>query len=361
MRSPQLSIAVALGLLVLASASASAQVLRTVEAGPGPGYGWLVGCDNLRSCTAVALLEEPRGPPWSYLKLSRNGGRTSEPELKIVLGMEAAPPHGRLVLTLDGAPFAGLLFSAKKAKNGLELRLTSKATFLVLSALKKAKTLSVALDGRTDTKASISVAGTVDALRWIDEAQGRVDTTTALELRDDKPAAAVPAVPSTPIVIVAKPYQDKSPRAIVPAVVKKALENSDIRSKPIVARLSSTTVLAGMAEAGGDHNISYRFHLVQGNEAKSVSFEAPEIEGETRLDPDAARFRALGVLTGAAFNPATNTLSASFVGRGAGDCGTKHEWAWDGHTFRLINVRVMSACRGVPPEDWPVLYQARRG
>jgi hypothetical protein len=55
------------------------------------------------------------------------------------------------------------------------------------------------------------------------------------------------------------------------------------------------------------------------------------------------------------------TLSSLALGRGVGDCGVAAEWAWDGKAFRLMRAIMMSSCRGVPVEDWPVLFRARRG
>ncbi len=53
-------------------------------------------------------------------------------------------------------------------------------------------------------------------------------------------------------------------------------------------------------------------------------------------------------------------LSSFARGRGLGDCGVIADWAWDGGGFRLLGYTVMEECRGVPVDDWPVLYRARR-
>jgi hypothetical protein len=52
-------------------------------------------------------------------------------------------------------------------------------------------------------------------------------------------------------------------------------------------------------------------------------------------------------------------LSSFNKGRGLGDCGVSTDWAWDGQTFRLTEYRSMGYCRGVPWDDWPVIFRAQ--
>ncbi|WP_163335291.1 DUF1176 domain-containing protein, partial [Enterobacter hormaechei] len=46
---------------------------------------------------------------------------------------------------------------------------------------------------------AVSLAGLAAALRFIDEAQGRQDTVTALLVKGTKSASAVPAAPAMPV------------------------------------------------------------------------------------------------------------------------------------------------------------------
>ena len=52
------------------------------------------------------------------------------------------------------------------------------------------------------------------------------------------------------------------------------------------------------------------------------------------------------------------SISSFYLGRGIGDCGTRGEWAWDGSKFHLTRYTAMDDCRGIPSNDWPVLYRA---
>lgn len=65
-----------------------------------------------------------------------------------------------------------------------------------------------------------------------------------------------------------------------------------------------------------------------------------------------------GLATHSSFDPKTQTLTAFNKGRGIGDCGTEEAWVFDGNTFRLAELKLMSECKGVGAEDWPVVYRA---
>ena len=58
------------------------------------------------------------------------------------------------------------------------------------------------------------------------------------------------------------------------------------------------------------------------------------------------------------YRHATRILGSFAKGRGLGDCGDEAQWIWDGRAFQILSMRVMPVCRGVPGDDWPVLYQA---
>ena len=53
------------------------------------------------------------------------------------------------------------------------------------------------------------------------------------------------------------------------------------------------------------------------------------------------------------------TLNTFSKGRGIGDCGTEEAWVFDGKAFQLAELKLMSDCKGVLPEDWPVVYRAQ--
>lgn len=57
------------------------------------------------------------------------------------------------------------------------------------------------------------------------------------------------------------------------------------------------------------------------------------------------------------FDEETRILPFSNEEREFGDCG--QVWEWDGSGFRPLTYKSMMDCKGVPPDDWPVLYRDR--
>jgi hypothetical protein len=64
-----------------------------------------------------------------------------------------------------------------------------------------------------------------------------------------------------------------------------------------------------------------------------------------------------GTAVNAQYDPQTRILSAYDKGRGVGDCGDSHEWAWTGQAFALTREAFMPVCRG--QSDWPISFQAK--
>ena len=52
------------------------------------------------------------------------------------------------------------------------------------------------------------------------------------------------------------------------------------------------------------------------------------------------------------------TVGAFARGRGLGDCGAIARFALDADGISLVEETAMGECRGVNPDDWPVLYRA---
>ena len=67
-----------------------------------------------------------------------------------------------------------------------------------------------------------------------------------------------------------------------------------------------------------------------------------------------------GVLVDAEPGPDARDIAATAPKRGLGDCGDFRSYRWDGSRYRLVLARLMTACRGLGVEDWPVVYRDRR-
>ncbi|WOS64613.1 DUF1176 domain-containing protein [Sinorhizobium fredii] len=104
------------------------------------------------------------------------------------------------------------------------------------------------------------------------------------------------------------------------------------------------------------YKIGYSFFIVAEGQVTPVAFE---VRGSSN-----SRFQdGVSVLT-ELVNPSISenglTLSATNAGRGAGDCGEKGEWAWDGERFQLLRYSGLDMCRGIVAGEWPVIYRANR-
>ncbi|WP_164924381.1 DUF1176 domain-containing protein [Sinorhizobium fredii] len=126
--------------------------------------------------------------------------------------------------------------------------------------------------------------------------------------------------------------------------------------EPIVARLSARQTLWGICNWAAAYNIGYSFFIVAEGQVTPVVFED---HGSSN-----GRFQnGVSVLT-ELVNPSISrdglTLSATNAGRGAGDCGEKGEWVWDGERFQLLRYGRLDTCRGIVASEWPVIYRANR-
>lgn len=309
---------------------------------------WTVVCDNVRDCTAFGFVAE-NGTD-GYIVLAREGLPAAGPKVRIAT-REPSPQSWRL--TIDGKPIPGLgLVRAMPvgAESGVEATLTPQQSALVAAAVRNGKSLGVSA-GRTTT--DISLAGSSAALRWMDDRQKRVGTTTALVATGPRASVTVPPQPLAP-VIRAGPVQPQTnlPKT-QPAAIRPLLadcEDEEMRKErnadPIVARVSPGTILWGEYCSSGAYNILYAFWAVdeETGEARPLVF-GEEDAGNVLMNVD--------------FDPRTQTLSNFDKGRGLGDCGAETDWVWNGHGFSMKRQTLMPECRGVLPSDWPVSFRSR--
>src|SRR3954447_24537030 len=166
---------------------------------------WTVGCDNGRSCQAVALQPETQDlDEWLTLDLER--GPAAEARPRIAIDVEA--PAGAGVYA-DGKRLPITLGTGKQSG-----RVTSGADALV-AALRSAAKLEIR-DAAGKRLGLISPAGASAALLYMDDRQGRVGTVTALARPGPRPASAVPPPPAYPVVHAA-PRPAKPPRRMARA------------------------------------------------------------------------------------------------------------------------------------------------
>jgi len=311
--------------------------LATGRAAPEPGemrtFGdWTVACDNVLICTMASLGSNGGEPPAATLALTRQPGPHGGWEVAIgTPGADAAPPpvavmvdrHRIALDRLDGPPAATL---ARAMVNG--------------------RALSLNRAGST-AQPRVSLTGASAALRWIDAQQGRAGTVTAAVATGPRPATAVPARRSPPIVEALTP----SGTAVAPTDAQLAAmrqragcDDTIIRAglQPENHTLGGGATLVLLPCSTGAYNLSSALFVIRGGEVAAARVDAPTGFGPT---PAAGTDRLASVVNGAWKDGELTSLAK---GRGLGDCGVAQTLVWDGASFRLSAQSAMGECRGNP-------------
>ncbi len=364
------SIARLLALSVLAAAPCS---LARAEPSPAPRSGdvndfrdWMVACDNLRSCSAYGVDADIYG--LAFVRVARDGA----PDAPVTITLGVNVDDGvKFTLAFDDPSLPGLpggtMAGAGATDESIKrvvIRDPATVAQLVSSFRKAGKLIVTRVDppgaAPSDTPVTeISLAGFAAAMRWIDEQQKRVGTVTAVIARGDSPASAVPAVPTARTVRAAKIAGGPAPKTASAAVLAKAKKSCDA-SEPFTAaedatRLSGNQVMYWFhcREMSGAYNYYYALVIAApGRPPRVATFpfppesENPDDDAEWAVNP--------------AFEAKTGTLTTLNKARGLSDCGGLSEWVWDGTAFRMLAIKAMPDCKGIPVDDWPTLFRAVR-
>jgi hypothetical protein len=166
------------------------------------------------------------------------------------------------------------------------------------------------------------------------------------------------------VIVAAKPSAATPPTKHSPALIAKGRALCGEEDEG--SKLEDTWPLGGnqflysftCPDSSGAYNYHYGLLIAAAGNAQTarpVKFGWPEKIGDLHEDPSTD-----AVTTNPAFDPKTMTLTTFSKGRGIGDCGSAEDWIWDGKAFRLALLKVMPHCKGIPLDDWPVLYRAER-
>lgn len=342
---------------LLATAPASASDFKSFK-------DWYAACDNLRNCSAYGFNAEGYG---AYLRIERDGAANAP--IKITLSVDPAGAASYRVAfdpPLPGLPEGALPGEEGEGNDYRRTVLAEGAPAQALiDSIRKAKSIVVTLQPAAGKKldaptAKVSMSGAAAALLWIDDQQKRIDTVTAMVKRGEKPATAIPAQPKAPVIVAAKPTTEKPPAkqpAGLAAKGRALCGESDPKSKmEEMYALGGGQVLYEFScpENSGAYNFQSVYMVGPANNpqaARALSFKWPVKVGDLEHD------EPQNGLMNAGFNDETMTMTSFNKGRGIGDCGTEEEWVWDGKAFRLAQIRLMSECKGVPLDDWPVVYR----
>lgn len=318
---------------------------------------WTIGCDNARSCTALGLSPD-EGMMGPYVRITRSGTADAAPSISFAMvlddGVQATSPG--LKLSLDGKDIPGLPTQPLKATIADEVaraELPTDQTAAFIAALRNGTRLNIRLlDGSKEAaNGAISLAGSAAAMLYMDDQQKRIGTVTALARKGDAPASSIPPVPELPVVAAKRMTDLSKSKPSLPAGIVRPKGEFCKEYPDMVVGLSAGQTLWGLCSDAAAYNFDYTFFVAGQGRPKPAAFTAHGLVQD----------RDSGVMTSPALSDDGMTLGSFAKGRGLGDCGVMAEWAWDGSAFKLMRATMMDSCRGVLPDDWPVLFQARRG
>jgi hypothetical protein len=342
---------VALGLTLVLAAPARAEVFKEFK-------DWSAVCDNVKTCQAMTFAGDSFEQS-AFLMITRAAGPAAPAKVAISMmaSEDAAGQNPTLwQLTLDGKPLPGFADLNAPAKDGMwRVDLSGARAEAFLDAIRNGNGLLVR--GPKGERSRFSLSGLSASLLWLDDGQGRVGGATALSKSGPKPPSAVPPPPPLPVVRAAKPASQAGLPKALPAALNSnpALAECDVDPKSqgydlVVARLAPGRLFWAIPCSAGAYNTFYELFLTdeKGGGAKpAIPPYAPGAEDDPTNE-----------LMNISFDPAHQKLSNFDKMRGIGDCGAYSEWVWDGTDFRLVSQYMMPDCHGVPPDDWPSLWQA---
>lgn len=300
---------------------------------------WTIGCDNRGRCEAVALLPENGAMPDVPLTMSvsRDAAINAPPELWVERDAKGA---GAYAFHVDGRRIA----TASGADGSATVRGPQASALVVEMA--RGRTMEIRFAGKVVARPSL--AGSGAALRYMDAAQGRAGTVTALVATGPISANAMRRPLLAPVVRRAIIAPGAAPAALtreelglVGRVTECAAEMKQTDIKPSLHRLSKTETLVLVPCGSGAYNFS-SMALIATGAAGHRSFRIAAFD----YAPGWSESPTRPLLVNAGWTPEKSRLDSFAKGRGIGDCGGSEAYVWDGARFRLVGASAMGECRG---------------
>jgi len=322
----------------------------------GPAIGrlkifddWAVGCDNRLSCSAVSLVPEGGGEVYGALVwIGRDGGPDGE---AIVELSGAYDLRGKIDLLVDNQP-AGQMVAARNSA-----RTTGPNALKLVQRLGSSYVFDIRI-GKMSVAAP-SLSGLAQALRYMDEQQGRIGSVAALAAIGDKPATQARPLPEDiHFPVAARGALTAAPAPLTESEQQAVLALAQCGGRPRgdlpvdLQALDAAHVLALVACDAGAENAS-SVVLVGTGEPGARMFEVARFD---RIPGYTGEPGVVPLLVNAKWTPTKGTLTSFARGRPLGDCGTSETYGWDGAMFHLAEARAMPVCRGA--WEWPVLWSA---
>lgn len=326
---------------------------------------WSVACDNGKRCEAVSQsksMERYKKTEWGeaamlHIRVARAADANAAPRVFVDRRVWGEQPSNKAAaLTLHvyyggdadrtGKPYR--LLPLVKGQHEVDPR--DVAAFLAESA--KTTNIATRKRGDSDLHGFASSKGMVAALRYMDEAQGRRDTVTAIYGTGPRPPSHVPEPKALPRYTLVKGLVKGVPRDVSDDELRRngmlicgvtaaphtgktyRLANGDQLWKVDCTEESTTH--------GPNNPNSIWFVGTTGKQLKLPKFPRPE-QGRPALSSR---------LPNSEFDPATGLLTATFFYGKHGDCGWQRQWGWSGSEWQLVAARELHACVGIMPNGW---------
>lgn len=301
-------------------------------------HDWVVACDNGRRCQAVGV--HPAGR-----EFDGNGIMTIE------RGPEAEAPLGLRLVQVEGRPERLLVHG-----EALPVRIAeSEGDFLVEPQDRAAFMERIAYADRVEMQDAggnllgpLSLKGLRGAMLYMDEAQGRLHTRTALVRTGRRPAGDVPPAPPVPAVRIASVTRE-APLPIPRSRIAQLRRDTGCTINEVggpdeaaTGALGGGRTLVLLACGTGAYNLSV-VPFVATREGRGIRIEPAPFDLPLETWQEEAGRR---ILVNGEWDPRTMTLADFSKGRGLGDCGSRSTYGWDGSRFRLVAREEMPECRG---------------
>jgi hypothetical protein len=316
-------------ILALAAALVFAPVSK-----PARFRNWDAACDNFRHCEAIGLPPKDGDDSGWTILITRDPAAGAVPRIDVQPAWGEGGSPARLIVDGRPTPFA-------LDKSGQP----TAAPGPLLAALANARSASL-VDLAGKSLGSLPIAGLSATLRWIDQQQHRVGTTTALVAIGPLAATTVPPPPRLP-VIRQPPRSALPPRMLSHADLLAVQKRSDMcepeRAEADYARLDRHHTLAVVGCMLGAYQGAALIVVIdEGGHWTPARLEQSERYDRTGSADD-------WMVTEAEYDPKTRLLGSYAKMRGLADCGSSEAWAWDGVMLRLASYASLDTCRGAPP------------
>ncbi len=346
------------------------------SARPGPGepgapavaqHGdWSTACDNAGQCTAVSVsrayvrrmeLSEPGDYARPKLWVRREAGPDAPPRVFVDTTVWGeAVDAGELTLHVvlecpDVCPEerTGRAYRLTWIEPGrYELASGQVAAFFAQSTQSSQAATRTAAG---DMHGIITTAGLVAAMRWIDEAQGRTGTVTAIYARGQGLASSVPPPRPRPVVQVTRGEElPETTFESQPAVMQAWLRHCDGTETDRLVPVQQFRLATGQhlwsAGCGSTPFEDERIWLIESPSGELEAFALPR--------PDTGARASQPILSNSRFDPEAGQL----ISYSTGMCGWQRRWAWSGSEFAMIDAIAMPACSDILPHNWLQTYRA---